>query len=595
MGDIRFLAEIFQRLDWPPELALAANLTTANTDSIISGIYCARPETDTYWTDWGGTYDNPNTTNLQVYFSEFLQQVADVPTLLATENSFYIAGDWFYINTTYFPWQYSQEDTEVNISAGYSSAPANPLDPSNDCIVDSLGVSQCYPVRLDIPSISNKLSDPISGSALYSTFSFTLHNNDGFFDKTENTNLFNTPVFIKKANVDNPLKEDYTTVRYGLVSNMDITEDSIKITGEDLYRTLDEEVCKTVTLADYPSAPDSSIDKDIPIAYNGPFYNIDLLEVGTNQYLVCDPDYLDTVTAVYDSDGTSISFSVTDGVISATDADSCDFTAISTYNIGEIITAEMAGKSDLTYSEGIWDLVETDAYIALANNINLYFDGGDVKDLVKKCLESDNAFLISKNDGRLTLRQWGQVYTTHVIPNWQLTQFPTKSFMDRKYYASTVRVLYDYREADDDFNMAYIDDSKETILAEQYRKSTVYEFETLLRTEAEAIDLSGRLLDRFGGRNEVYKIASGYDTSAVNLLDIVQLDMTVNGRELSNTKLWIVKEVNVTQDTITLEQSAFTYYELTGGLLAEPSTLLYDGLLAGDSVLASVPVATEEE
>lgn len=593
MGDLRFLAEIFQRSEWPPELALAANLAVDNMGQNISGIYCARPQVDTYWTDWGGGYDNPTTTNLQIFFSEFLQQVSDVNTLLNTQKSFYITGDWVYTNTTYYPWQYSTEDTETNISAGYSSAPADPLAPSNDYITDSLGVRQQYPVRLDTPSISNKLSDPISGSALYSTFSFTLHNNDGFFDKSENTNFFNTPVFIKKTNVDNPLKEDYKTVRYGLVSNMDVNETSIKITAEDLYRTLDEEVCKTISLDDYPDAPDNSEDKDIPIAYNGPYYGIDLIEVGDNEYLVCDPDYLASVEAVYDSDGESLEFTVTDGVISATDADSCDFTAISTYNIGEIITAEMAAKSDLTYSEGIWDLVETNAYIALANNINLYFDGGTVKELVKMCLESDNAFLISKNDGRLTLRQWGQIYTTHVISEKLLTQFPEKSFMDRKYYASTVKVLYDFIEADDKYNGAYIDDSEEVYLTETYRKSCIYEFETLLRTKAEAIDLSGRLLARFGGRNEVYKIATGYNTADVNLLDIVQLNMVVNGRELSDTMLWVVKEVNVTQDTLTLEQSAFVYYQINDGLLAEPGNEDYDGLLAGDGVLASTPTAME--
>jgi len=554
MGDVRFLIDLYVRLEWPPELALAAAVAADQCGQNIFKIDCSRPS-NTYWTNWGGSYDNPKTTNAQIYFTEFLMEVDSILTLLATENSLYVSGDSIYFNTTHYPWQYPADETEIDIVEGYSSAPVDPLNPSNEFIEDTEGARVRYPVRLEIPSIVNKLSDPISGAALQSTFSFSLLNHDGAFDLTRDTNFFNTPVFIRKTNADNPKSEDYTPVRYGLVSNMDVTGESIKITAEDLFRTLDEEVCKTVTAEDYPNAPDNSLDKSIPIAYNGPYYGIDLLEVGTNQYLVCDPDYLVSVDAVYDSDGNSLSFTVSDGVIFATDADSCDFTAISTYNIGEIITAEMAAKSELTYAEGIWDVTETDAYLALAHNINLYFDGGDVKSLVKKCLESDNAFLISKNDGRLTLRQWGQTYDSHTIPAWMITKFPTKSYSDRKYYGSSIKVLYDYREASDEFNLAYLDDSLEKIIAEQYRKSTLYEFETLLRTEPEAQNLAGRLLSRFGGRHEIYKVYSGYDTSAVNLLDTVNLKLDINGRVLSENTAWIVKEVNVTQDVLTLEEA----------------------------------------
>jgi hypothetical protein len=214
---------------------------------------------------------------------------------------------------------------------------------------------------------------------------------------------------------------------------------------------------------------------------------------------------------------------------------------------------------------------------------------------VKKCLENDNAFLISKNDGRLTLRQWGQTYQTHIIPSWMITKFPTKTYLDRKYFASTVKVLYDYQEATDIYNLAYIDDSQEVAIKESFNKSTVYNFPTLLREESEAIDLSGRLLSRFGGRKEIYNLGTGYDTAEINLLDTIHIYLNVNGRILSDTKLWIVKEVNVTQDTFTIEQSDFIYYELSGGLLAEPSTTLYDGLLAeSPGLLASVPTAIEE-
>ena len=594
MGDIRFIAEIFQSSEWPPELAIPSNLANGHGKANISEFDCSRPEYDTYWTTWGGTYDNPTTTNLQIFFGEFLLQVANASTLLSTENSFYANGDFVYLNTTYYPWQYITTDTEANISFGYSSAPVDPNYPSDNTIEDADGNKQSYPNYLQIPSITNKLSDPISGTALYSTFKFTLQNNDGQFDLSSDTNLFNTPVYIKKAIVDNPKQEDFTTVRYGLVSNIVADWTTLQITGEDLFRALDEDVCDTISTDDYPDAPDASIGKDIPVAF-GSFSGVDLIEVGTDEYIVVDPDYLDTVSAVYDSDGTSLTFSVTSGVISATDADTCDFTASPSNNIGDMITKEMEEKSSLTYADGIWDVVETDAYISLANTLNLFYDGGTVKDFVKTCLESDNAFLITKNDGRLTLRQWGQIYQTHTIRPELITKTPSKTFTDRKYYGSTIKIYYDYNYETDEYDGTYIDDSKETYLKEKYRKSNTYEFETNLTTETEAIELAGRLLERFGARNEIFTIASGYDTSMVNLLDTVSLEIDINGRVMSDIKLWTVKEVNVTQDTMKLEQSTQTYYEFNDGLLSDPGDYDNDGLLSGLGVLASVPDTVEED
>ena len=61
------------------------------------------------------------------------------------------------------------------------------------------------------------------------------------------------------------------------------------------------------------------------------------------------------------------------------------------------------------------------------------------------------------------------------------------------------------------------------------------------------------LLGRFRRRNEIFQVAVGYDTSEINPLDTVELDMDVNGRRFSLHKRWRVREVNPAQDTLKLE------------------------------------------
>jgi hypothetical protein len=45
----------------------------------------------------------------------------------------------------------------------------------------------------------------------------------------------------------------------------------------------------------------------------------------------------------------------------------------------------------------------------------------------------------------------------------------------------------------------------------------------------------------------------GHDTSEINLLDTIELELHINGRVFSKYDTWIVKEIDPAQDVLILE------------------------------------------
>lgn len=555
-GEVKFIVELTDRDAWDPRLALAADVAADNLGVAISVIATGPAPEASYWLDWGGTYDNPRLPKTQIFFEAYLQEVSSVPLLLSTEGSFLVIGAQVYIHTARSPWQYKRELTEWSVTTGFCSQVADPLKPSDTRFAGD-GFTVRYPQLLKIPgsSLRTSLPDPIFGTALYRTFKVTLNNEDGRFDRTENANYFNTPIVLKKTRADRPTLADYVTIRSGLVDTIEADMDQIVITGADSIRTLDEEVCDEFTSDAFPNAADSVIGKPMPAAW-GPITGAKLTKVGTNQYVACDPAYLTSVSAVYDSDGQSVAFSVLNGIVSASDADSpdsCDFVGDTNNSIGQIITAVLQARSGIAYQEGNWDLIETDPYVATSARIGLIFSGQRVKDLVQDCLENDSAFLIQKNDGRLTIRQWGVAYAPHVLSSWQFTKKPKKTYLEQRYYASSIEINFGYREDDGTYTGTVINDADEASIIEEWRKQQRLKFDTRLLQQVDAAAFSEALFARLSCRPEIWTIVTGEDASNINVLDAVTLTIDVNGRRMSANTSWIVREVNPAQDELVLE------------------------------------------
>ncbi len=552
---IKYIADLSIRTEYPPELALSALEFDRSANIFI--ITTKEHPTNNYWTDWGGSYDTPTNQDAEIYFSQFLQKVTSRAVLILTEGSMLIEANNIFINLPKKPWQYSTFDTEYDTVQGYASTVRNELNQSDINYPDSEGNPILHPVRLMIPSVNNKLSDPISGTALQPLFRFTLINNDGKFDDTDENNIINTPTRIKRTSVDNPTLEDFNIIKYGLADSVKVTAKGFTVSAADIFRTLTESVTRKFTASAYPSAPSNTLDKDIPVGW-GVLDNVPLFEVATGEYIALDPDFIDAATTVYDEDGASIAFSFDSitGIITATDASTADVRGETSTRLGSIITTEMARVGNIPYVEGPWDKTETDIYLFLSAKSSLYFPGGTLKTLINDVLKSDNAFLFTKNDGRLTLRQWGQTYASHLIDSWKIMKLPVKDNAEgKKYFMSAVTIQTDKNQSTGDYITEYFDDTQQNAIKEIYNKTKTAVFPTGLVNTADIEDLAERLLNRFGNIAEIFKINLAYDTTEINLLDTVILTMTINGRTMSNKTSWIVREVDPAQDVLSLEST----------------------------------------
>jgi hypothetical protein len=173
---------------------------------------------------------------------------------------------------------------------------------------------------------------------------------------------------------------------------------------------------------------------------------------------------------------------------------------------------------------------------------------------VRDALKSDTAFLIQKNDGRFTLRHWGNTYNNFSIENWRVTKFPTKDYSTaQKNFFSSCIIKYNYDFAAKEYPNALLFDANESGVEDRYNKLVRKTFETCMTNETDADTLANKLSNRFSTLHETIKIGVGYDTSEINLLDTVEIAISINGRVFSNTTKWIVIELDPAQDVLTLE------------------------------------------
>lgn len=576
----KYIAELFRPFDFDPRVALADSEYSRVNNIFQFSIAEQITDPSNYWITWGGTFDNfDDGYGIQIFFEGFLIEVFSSAAMVLTENSFWInkVDDSVYIHLPRNPWQYSRYKVKffTNNDSVYASGPKDENNLS-DNIYDGIKVE----TRLSVPSIQNKLSNLVSGIRFYNEFQISIDNTDGKYDGNssfEILDFFNTPIQISKT-VDNAQSiEDFNRIQKGVISNIDIEFDGdMTVHAGDTLYNLNRSVCQKFSIDDYPNAPDSTIGKDIPVAW-GPVTGVELFKIDQDtsdpstwiDYIAIDKAYINEVFFVYDSDGNSLThtFNSTTGVIRVTEVDdsgevidgeSADIFGIPFYagdnNIGIIIINILRDVENIQFIEGIWDVDETRDYINICADIGYYFKGGPTRKLVEEVLKNDNAFLIQKVDGRLTLRQWGQEYDTHEIDSWPITQKPSKDFEEAwKYYCSTVKILSAKNQKEDTYQKTYVNDFSELEIAYDYNRSFTAEFETDLIDDDEIEDFAQRLLNHFGTVRETLGIGVGVDTFEINLLDTVSLSVIINGRQFSKFSTWIVKGINPGQDEIIIE------------------------------------------
>ncbi len=126
-----------------------------------------------------------------------------------------------------------------------------------------------------------------------------LSNEDGLFDNDDEWDLFNTPVHIKKAVVENPTYADFKEIRGGNAASTATKFNEFRITVADRLHNMDDPVCRVIIAENFPSLTllDDVKGKFIPVVYGAK--KIKLIKLDNAGHYI-GAEYLASVPIVYD-------------------------------------------------------------------------------------------------------------------------------------------------------------------------------------------------------------------------------------------------------------------------------------------------------
>ena len=569
---INFLAEITKRFNND------IHLTPVNEYKKTFNVYCIdirpHPVIPTYWEAWGGTYDNFTGTQIDLYFSRFLIKVNSIDELLITEHALYVRGDYIvFVNLPVHPWLYSDYAANASYTLPFLSAALNYDNPS----MNEVRQVQA-PVRLTKPQFNIKLSENISGIILNQSLSIKLINNDGYFDNDIIWNLFNTPLYLKKAINDNPVYDDFKTIRYSLIENTNTNFKDIVIEAADRLRSMDEPVCDLILQENYSIEIDeTALNKNIPIVYGTKKINItkinetveiidntDDVKIVERKYIIA--EYVTELIRVLDRDSNDISFNYDENtglvtILPAIDDEGKEYmpdasfalvTGYTNNKIGEIIIDLITRKADVQFNETNWDIPEVERYIDTSYRVNFSIENGNVKTAIQNVLKNEMAYLIEQPDSKFTIRKYGTTYSRHVIQSWILTKTPDKNWKNAQdnYFSSCI-INYDKQ---DDIYKSYLYAENEKEAEKKYRRRRRKTFDTDLYDIKDVVNLAETLTERYTTMKQTIKISVGFDTSEFKLLDLIVCNANINDRNFSDGEYFIIKELDPAQDIMTLEE-----------------------------------------
>ena len=544
---VRFLAEIAKRF----EVTIYPTPSTKfSKNHNIYELNIDKHPTESYWLDWGGWYDTFAGTQIMLYYEGFLIRVYSEKELIEISNSLLLVDRMVYININRHPWLYPDYSTESEEVYPFLSSALNPDDPSNNIIREVIA-----PVRLEIPNFIVKLSDNIAGVSLNQGFTISLYNNDGYFDNDIEWNLFNTPLYVKKAVKENPNYEDFKTIRTGLVEDTRTGFDNFQVNVFDKFRAMNEPACKVVNRNDFLGITinDDAIGKSVPIVYGTK--RVKLLKINDTQYIAA--EFISNRLQVFNKDGDVISGTTfnQNGIITVPagqEAEEAIITGYTNNRIGLIIKDLIINKTNISYINSNWNISEFENYANTSPFINITITSGDVKKAIQEILKNDMAFFIQQTDGKFTVRKYGNTYNIHNLESWVLTKNPEKSFDNQEDYFSSCVINYNFTDNDTYSSFLYSD--RESIAENTYRKKARKTFDTDLVNIDDVRKLASLLTDRYLLSKQTIKLNVGVDTSGFELMDTVNIDLNINDRKFSKATKYIIKEINPSQDILILEE-----------------------------------------
>ena len=507
-----------------------------------------------WWAEWGGRDDTFVGRDIEVRYGEiYLLRLNSFSEMLDTGFSMFIGNGiaWFNIPTKH-PWLYPDYFTDFRQVIKIASSALNPDNPSHAWL-DSEKVM----VRLETPSVNVKLSNNYNGISLNQNFSVSLINNDGHFDECDSWNMFNTPARLKKTTVPNPAYGDFISIRDGYIESTKTDFDSFRITIADRLRKMNEPVCNVIEdgMGGFYGIDYNAVGKNMPVVFGRAMLR--LQHLGDGRFFTGEGvgSVLRILDRNYDTIATNVP--VSNGVI-ASDYNP-EYAVVEGYannRIGEIIRALIEVKAGIPYIPTFWNLGEADGYISSSPRINIVIGSGNVRQAINEAIKNDMAFFIQQTDGRFTIRRYGEVYATHELPTASLTKRPEKDYAPatENFFSSCIVNYFTQNDIAGNLYSSLLYDEREELADERYKKKTRKTFDTKLEREVDALGFARRLSDRYTSLKQTIRLAVGVDTSSMNLLDTVVINLNVNGRKFSNAARFIVKEIDAAQDSIVLEE-----------------------------------------
>jgi len=527
-----------------------------------------RPPRISWWTDWGGWDDTFVGSDIEVRYGDYyLRRMYYFDDMMQYGFSFFVEDGTAYFNIpTKHPWFYPEYFTDFRRVYHIVSTALDPDNPADTGINNATAM-----VRLNPPSANMKLSNNHNGIVLRQDFDASVINNDGFFDDCDEWNMFNTPVRLLKTTRRKPEYADFKNIRDGYLENTQTDMGNFNIRVADRFRTMDEPACDVVERGMFGiyDIDEIALGKNIPRVYGrarvrllrltGNIFLVGEGARGTARVLDRDGDFL-TEAGVMGGGVIRVDSSHVENDRPVFHRDRAAWAVVDgspENRLGEIVKNLMVERSGIPFLETFWNIDEATDYVErLSPRINAVISGGGVAQAVGGLLGSQMAFLIQQTNGRFTIRQYGESYATHEIRTDALTRKPVKDYAraTENYFSSCVINYWTDENMDGGVYSSLLYDEREERANARYKKRVRKEFNTDLTSEADALAFAGLLSDRYTTLRQNVRVAVGVDTSHMNLLDTVVMEIDVNGRKLSNATKFVITELDPAQDTLVLEE-----------------------------------------
>ncbi|MDR2802887.1 MAG: hypothetical protein LBB22_01190, partial [Treponema sp.] len=242
---INYLVEINSRASYKPITATPVDWISRQYDVYYVDLQSPRKlpgyQKQTYWEEWGGWYNMPDSTRVEIYIMDWMERTYDFNEILTTPLLFYVDETLrrLYFNAPKHPWLYEAWETQLTKTDGFLYSAKNPQNPSDTYINDDY-----LRVILSMSSDNRKLSDPIHSVDLFLTYSISLDNAAGIFDLIDTELYFNGPARLYKTWKDNPEYSDFVMIRTGIVEDVAVNDKTVTFSCAEKYRTLEQSVCK---------------------------------------------------------------------------------------------------------------------------------------------------------------------------------------------------------------------------------------------------------------------------------------------------------------------------------------------------------------